>query len=57
MLLTGVPKSVKNKLNITDPGELAREEEKISKRKAKEMFEVGYLNMLTTETFESLRKI
>ena len=30
-----------NKLGITDPAELAREEEKISKAKAKEMFETG----------------
>ena len=34
---------LENKLNIADPVELAREEERISKKKAKEMFEVGFL--------------
>lgn len=48
---------LENKLNITDPSELAREEEKISKKKAKEMFETGYLNTLETGTFETLKKI
>ena len=48
---------LKNKLNITDPAELAREEEKISKKKAKEMFETGYLNTLEPGTFEALKKI
>lgn len=46
-----------NKLNITDPAELAREEERISKKKAKEMFENGYLNTLEAGTFEALKKI
>lgn len=46
-----------NKLNITDPAELAREEERISKKKAKEMFENGYLNALEAGTFETLKKI
>lgn len=49
--------ALENKLNITDPAELAREEERISKRKAKEMFETGYLNTLETGTFETLKKI
>ena len=35
---------LENKLNITNPTELAREEERISKKRAKEMFETGYLN-------------
>lgn len=48
---------LENKLNITDPSELAREEEKISKIKAKEMFETGYLNTLESGTFETLKKI
>ena len=48
---------LENKLNITDQAELAREEEKISKIKAKEMFETGYLNTLEPGTFESLKKI
>lgn len=48
---------LENKLNITDPAELAREEEKISKIKAKEMFETGYLDSLKPGTFDSLKKI
>ena len=48
---------LENKLNITDPSELAREEEKISKKKAKELFETGYLNTLKPGTFETLKKI
>lgn len=48
---------LENKLNITDPAELAREEEKISKKRAKEMFENNYLDTLKPGTFESLKKI
>jgi len=48
---------LENKLNITDPAELAREEEKISKKKAKEMFELGFLDKLEPGTFESLKQI
>lgn len=48
---------LENKLNITDQAELAREEEKISKKRAKEMFENGYLNTLEPGTFETLKKI
>ena len=48
---------LENKLNITNPAELAREEERISKTRAKEMFETGYLNTLEPGTFESLKKI
>jgi len=48
---------LENKLNITDQAELAREEEKISKTRAKEMFEKGYLSTLEPGTFESLKKI
>ena len=46
-----------NKLGITDPAELAREEERISKIKAKEMFETGFLDKLEAGTFESLKQI
>lgn len=46
-----------NKLGITDPAELAREEEKISKAKAKEMFETGFYDKLEPGTFESLKQI
>ena len=48
---------LENKLNITDQAELAREEERISKTRAKEMFEIGYLNTLEPGMFESLKKI
>ena len=48
---------LENKLNITDQAELAREEERISKKSAKKMFETGYLNTLEPGTFESLKKI
>ena len=48
---------LENKLNITDPAELAREEERISKKKAKEMFETGYLSTLKPGTFNSLKQI
>ena len=48
---------LENKLNITDPAELAREEERISKKKAKEMFETGFLDELEAGTFESLKRI
>ena len=46
-----------NKLGITDPAKLAREEEKISKAKAKEMFETGFYDKLEPGTFESLKQI
>lgn len=46
-----------NKFGITDSAELARIEEKISKQKAVEMFESGYLESLEAGTFESLAKI
>ncbi len=48
---------LENKLHITDQAELAREEERISKICAKEMFETGYLDTLEVGTFESLKKI
>lgn len=46
-----------NKFGITDSAELARIEEKISKQKAVEMFESGYLESLEAGTFEGLAKI
>ena len=48
---------LENKLHITDQAQLAREEERISKIRAKEMFETGYLHTLEPGTFESLKKI
>ena len=46
-----------NKLGITESAELAREEEKISKKKALELFESGVLNSLEAGKFESLSQI
>lgn len=46
-----------NKLGITDSAELARAEEKISKKKAKELFESGALDELRAGTFEALAEI
>ena len=44
---------LENKLNITNPAELAREEERISKANAKKMFETNYLESLEPGTFET----
>lgn len=46
-----------NKLGITDSTELARVEEKISKKKAIQLFESGYLDSLKAGSFESLATI
>ena len=46
-----------NKLGITDSVELAKAEEKISKKRAIELFESGYLNHLKPGTFKSLAEI
>lgn len=48
---------LENKLNITDSAELARAEEKISKKKAGQLFENGYLNTLKAGSLECLLKI
>ncbi len=46
-----------NKLNITDSTELARMEEKISKKRAVELFEKGYLDKYEPGTFAMLAAI
>lgn len=46
-----------NKLGITEAAELAREEEKISKAKALELFETGRLDTFEAGSFEGLAKI
>lgn len=48
---------LQNKLGITESAELARQEEKISKKKALELFENGILNSLEAGSFETLSKI
>ena len=46
-----------NKLGIKDSSELARQEERISKKKALELFETGYLDTLQPGTFAALSEI
>ena len=46
-----------NKLGITDSAQLAREEERISKKKAVELFERGVLDTLEAGTFAALSEI
>lgn len=48
---------LENKLGIINAAELARVEEKNSKRKALEMFETGFLNSLEVGTYKALSKI
>ena len=48
---------LENKLDITESAELAREEERISKKKALELFEKGILDSLEAGKFDSLSKI
>ena len=49
--------ALENKLNIKDSAELARIEEKISKKRAVELFENGYLDNYKAGTFEMLSAI
>lgn len=49
--------ALENKLGITDSVELARAEEKISKKKAIELFESGYLDNLEAGKFITLAEI
>jgi cell filamentation protein len=49
--------ALKNKLNILDSTELFRMEEKISKKKAVELFENGYLKNYEAGTFKMLAAI
>ena len=44
-------------MNITDSAELAREEERISKTRAIELFETNFLSSLNAGTFDALCKI
>ena len=48
---------LKNKLGIDNPAELAREEERISKKKAVELFEKGILDKLEPGKFKTLQSI
>lgn len=49
--------ALENKLGITDPADLAREEERISKKKAIELFNSGILDKLEAGKFSSLKAI
>jgi len=49
--------TLKNKFGITDSAELARTEEKISKKKAVELFEYGLLDKLEAGKFSALAEI
>ncbi len=49
--------ALKNKLGITDSAELAREEERISKARALELFEKGLLDTFEVGTFQGLAQI
>ena len=46
-----------NKLGITNAADLAREEERISKKKALALFETGMLDKLEAGTFSALKAI
>ncbi len=48
---------LENKLGITDPATLAKEEERISKTRAIELFESGLLRSLPASTFDTLCRI
>lgn len=48
---------LENKLGLTNSADLAREEERISKKKAIEMFETGFFDKLKAGKFDSLSKI
>lgn len=49
--------ALENKLGITDSATLAREEERISKRKALDLFESGHLDTLQPGTHQTLAEI
>ena len=49
--------TLENKLGLNNPADLAREEERISKKKAMELFENGILDKLEAGKFSSLKAI
>lgn len=57
MFVYGGFMTLENKLGISDQTELAREEERLSKMRARELFEEGILNELTAGSVKSLFEI
>ena len=55
--MKGVTMALENKLGIESSAELADVEEKITKKRALEMYESGFLDSLSVGTFDSLSKI
>lgn len=49
--------ALENKLGLTDSAELAREEERISKKKAVNLFDFAILKLLSDETYKTLAAI
>ena len=49
--------ALENKLGLTSSADLAREEERISKKKAVELFENGVLDALPAGKFSTLQAI
>jgi len=49
--------ALENKLGITDSADLAREEERITKKKAAELYDSGLLDRLTPGTWQTLQSI
>ena len=57
MFAKGENMVLENKLGITYSAELAREEERISKTRAIQLFETDFLSTLRPGTFDALSKI
>ena len=51
---SNMPHTLENKLNISDQAELAKAEEKISKKKAKQLYDSGDINRVEVGTFPGL---
>ena len=49
--------TLENKLGITDGASLAREEERLGKKRARELFESGFLECLEAGTYRALSEI
>ena len=49
--------TLKNKLGIHNPVELARQEERLTKTRALELFDKGLLDSFEVGTYEGLRSI